>query len=145
MNDTIFRYLSDDHRRCDHLLTDCEAQIDAEAWQAVDAACDALKEALLHHFALEEEVLFPELEQANPGAGAPAGVMRMEYRQMRELLDELASVVRAHDRGACLGNLETLHMISQHHSAKEEGILFPLADKSLQDGTEALIERMRAP
>jgi iron-sulfur cluster repair protein YtfE (RIC family) len=144
MNDTIFRYLTDDHRRCDHLLADCEKQIDAKAWQAVDAASVAFQEALLHHFTLEEEVLFPELEQINPAAGAPAGVMRMEHRQMRQLLEELASAVRARDKEACLGNLETLHMISQQHNAKEEGILYPLADRSLQDGADALIERMRA-
>lgn len=144
MNDSISRYLSDDHRRCDRLLAACEAAIAASTWQAADEAAIVFQDALLHHFALEEEVLFPELEQVNPIAGGPAGVMRMEHRQMRQLLDELAAAVRARDADGCFGNLETLHMISQQHNAKEEGILYPLADNSLQDGANIMIERLRA-
>lgn len=144
MNDRISSYLTDDHRRCDRLLAACEAAITASTWQAADEAAIAFRDALLHHFALEEEVLFPDLEQANPAAAGPTGVMRMEHRQIRQLLDELAAAVRVRDGESCLGNLETLHMLGQQHNTKEEGILYPLADRSLQEGTDALLERLRA-
>ena len=144
MSEEISRYLADDHRRCDHLLASCESEIAARSWQAADETAIAFRDALLHHFALEEEVLFPALEQANPAAGGPTGVMRMEHRQIRHLLDDLAEAVRARDSDTCLGDLETLHMLSQQHNAKEEGILYPLADRSFEGGTETLMVRLRA-
>jgi len=84
-------------------------------------------------------VLFPEVELANPDAGGPTRVMRMEHQQMRQLLDELAAPVRTRDRDTCLGDLETLHMLNQQHNAKEEGILYPLADRALQDNAVGLL------
>ena len=115
----------------------------AAAWAAADEAAAGFRDALLRHFALEEGVLVPEVERASPAAAGPTGVMRMEHRQMRYLLDELVSAVRARDRAACLGNLETLHLLGQQHNVKEEGILYPIADDALTDSAEALVGRMR--
>jgi len=143
MTETISRHFTDDHRRCDRLLAACETAIAETDWSAADEKTTAFQEALLHHFALEEEVLFPELELANPTAGGPTRVMGMEHQQMRQLLDELAAAVRARDRDTCLGDLETLHILGQQHNAKEEGILYPLADRSLGDGSESLMQRLR--
>jgi len=144
MTDEISRYLTDDHHRCDRLLADCERVVAQKAWQRAEEATAAMQDALLYHFMLEEEVLFLELEQQNPAAGGPAGVMRMEHRQMRQLLDELAKAVGSRDRGTSLGDLETLHMLSQQHNAKEEGILYPLADNTFGERAELLAKRLRA-
>jgi iron-sulfur cluster repair protein YtfE (RIC family) len=144
MKDPISSYLSADHRRCDHLLAACEAAVSAAAWAAADECATGVRHALQRHFDLEEEMLFPAVERASPAAAGPTGVMRTEHRQMRYVLDELTSAVRARDRAACLGNLESLHMLGQQHNAKEEGILYPLADDALRDSAEALVGRMRA-
>jgi iron-sulfur cluster repair protein YtfE (RIC family) len=144
MSETISRHLADDHHRCDRLLAACEATVAKADWNAAEDTTTAFQEALLHHFTLEEEVLFPELELVNPGAGGPTRVMRMEHQQMRQLLDELTAAVRTRDRDTCLGDLETLHMLNQQHNAKEEGILYPLADRALQDNAESLMQRLRA-
>jgi len=143
MTKTISLRLTDDHHRCDRLLAACEAAIAKIDWNAANEKMTAFQDALLHHFALEEEVLFPELEVANPGAAGPTRVMRMEHQQMRQLLDELAAAVRTRDRDTCLGDLETLHIVGQQHNAKEEGILYPLADRALGDGSESLIQHLR--
>ena len=144
MNDAISRYLTEDHRRCDRLLAECEARIAAKTWQAADEATVAFNDATRRHFAMEEEALFPALEQGAPVAAGPTGVMRMEHSQIRQLLDELLAAVRARELDASLGNIETLHLLSQQHNAKEEGILYPLADRSLPDGTDDLMDRLRA-
>ena len=143
MTDIISGHFTVDHHGCDRLLAACEAAIAATDWNAVDEKTTVFRDALLHHSALEEEVLFPELEQANPGAGGPTCVMRMEHHQMRQLLDEPAAAVRTRDRDTCRGDLETLHMLSRQHSAKEEGTLHPLADRALQENAESLIQRFR--
>jgi hemerythrin-like domain-containing protein len=143
MPDTISRYMADDHRRCDQLLAACETAIASSAWTAADGAAAEYREAALRHFTLEEELLFPEVEQANPGAGGPTSVMRMEHRQIRQLLDDLAADLEARDRDSCLGILETLHMLTQQHNAKEEGVLYPMSDLALAGTAEGLVARMQ--
>jgi iron-sulfur cluster repair protein YtfE (RIC family) len=142
MTDPITRYLGDDHDRCDHLLAACEHA--ARQGGGLSEAAVALAEALERHFRLEEEMLFPELEAAHPGAGGPTSVMRMEHRQMRQLLADLAEAAAAGDRLECAGILETLHLVAQQHNAKEEGILYPMADAALGPQRDDLVGRMRA-
>lgn len=144
MTETIASYLAADHRRCDHLLAACEEAVSAGAWEATDAAAASLRDAMLRHFGLEEDLLFPQLEQASPMSSGPAQVMRAEHRQMRQLLEDLDQAVRDRDPDACLGGLETLHLLVQQHNAKEEGILYPLSDAALGAAADALLGRMRA-
>lgn len=144
MTDPVSHYLTDDHSRCDHLLADCEVALAAKDWTAADEAFLMLRDAILRHFSLEEEILFPEIEQGNPAAAGPAGVMRMEHQQMRRLLAELEQGLGRRSRDTCMGLMETVNMLAQQHNAKEEGILYPLADEILSTAAEGLIVRMKA-
>lgn len=144
MTDAVSSYLTEDHRRCDHLLGACEAAIVAKAWVASDESFAALRNAILRHFSLEEEILFPQIEQANPAAAGPARIMRMEHDQMRQLLTDLEDALGRRERDTCLGSMETLNFLAQQHNAKEEGILYPLADGALSAAADGLVARMRA-
>lgn len=144
MSNAISLYMAGDHRRCDRLLAACEAAVGAQAWPATDAALVELRAATLRHFALEEELLFPAVEQASPMAGGPTRVMRMEHRQMRQLIEDLVAAVGTRNRNDCLGTLETLHLLAQQHNVKEEGILYPLCDRALQAVAEELLTRLQA-
>lgn len=144
MTDTVSHYLTDDHRRCDQLLAAFEAALVAKAWVVADETFPNLKDAILRHFSIEEEILFPEVEQANPAASGPTGVMRMEHEQMRQLLTDLESALGRRERDTCLGAVETFNLLAQQHNAKEEGILYPLADGVLAGGADGLVARMRA-
>lgn len=143
MTDAVSYYLTDDHSRCDHLLGACESALAAKDWTAADEAFPALRDAILRHFSMEEEILFPEIEERSPVAAGPAGVMRMEHQQMRQLLMELELALAQRSRDICLGAVETFNMLAQQHNAKEEGILYPLADDVLSAGADALIARMK--
>jgi iron-sulfur cluster repair protein YtfE (RIC family) len=142
MADTISRYLADDHRRCDRLLAACETAIGSGDWAVADEAATLFRTATLRHFTLEEDLLFPAVEGANLSATGPTNVMRMEHRQIRQLLDDLTGDLRRQDSDACLGDLETLHMLSQQHNAKEESVLYPMSDLSLAGTAGDLVARM---
>jgi iron-sulfur cluster repair protein YtfE (RIC family) len=142
MSDTISTYLTKDHHACDLWLTRVEDRAAARDWDGAKAAVTDLTTATLSHFRLEEEFLFPDLEQAHPGARGPTGVMRGEHTQVRRLLGDLAAAVGQGSRGETLGLVETLLMLLQQHNAKEEGILYPMADAVLGSGGEALAARL---
>jgi hemerythrin-like domain-containing protein len=131
--------LSEDHRRCDQLLALVERATGTGDWGAVQREAEGFRAAMEHHFRFEEELLFPELEDRLPMASGPTGVMRGEHAQMRRMLEELAAAVAAHSADDCLGILETLHLVTQQHNAKEEGILYPMADRALGGETDGML------
>ena len=139
MPDSIAETLTEDHRRCDHLLALVESAADGDDWGRLTPEVRAFTEAMERHFAFEEERLFPSLESAAPMAAGPAGVMRMEHRQMRQLLGDLQAAAESRDRQECLGVLDTLHLAIQQHNAKEEAILYPLADRTLGSAVTELL------
>ncbi len=131
MPDSIAETLTADHRRCDHLLALVESVIDGGDWDLVASRVRDLGQAMEDHFLFEEETLFPLLEAAAPMASGPTGMMRGEHQQVRRLVTELAAAARTRDAGECLGLLETLHLVVQQHNAKEDAILYPMADQAL--------------
>jgi hemerythrin-like domain-containing protein len=144
MTDSIATFMTDDHQRCDHLLAACERVISGGDWTRLAEQVTDFAKALIGHFDMEEQVLFPELVAVSPWASGPTGMMTMEHGQMRALVDELNEAVAAQDADASLGILETLHLVIQQHNSKEEGILYPMAEESLGDQTPDILNRLQA-
>jgi len=127
-----------DHRRCDELFAESEAALTAGDWQRARERFHSFEAALARHFDAEERVLFARVESQQGAAAGPAGVMRSEHRQMRQLLRELSAAVDGRDRGASLGLAETLMMMMQQHNLKEERILYPMLDRLPPDADAEL-------
>ena len=129
-----------DHRRCDGLFAEAEAALAAEDWPLARERFHRFEAALARHFDVEEQVLFARVESQQGAAAGPAGVMRSEHRQMRQLLKELNLAVDGRDRESCLGLAETLMMMMQQHNLKEERILYPMLD-GLPPDTDAELSK----
>ncbi|HEU0188285.1 MAG TPA: hemerythrin domain-containing protein [Gallionellaceae bacterium] len=136
---TISEFMSTDHQRCDTLFAKAEAAAPAAAAQAFAAFVEAMQ----HHLAMEEQVLFPAFEQATGNSMGPTRIMRMEHEQMRELFGQMGEALAANDGSTFAGLAETLLILMQQHNMKEEQILYPMSDRALGD-TAGLIERMQA-
>jgi len=89
-----------------------------------------LTAALASHAQLEEELLFQNLE-SYIGPGGPLAVMRMEHNRIEENLARLPGL--AAYEPACDILLQTLQ-VAREHFAKEEQILYPLAERTLGGG-----------
>jgi hemerythrin-like domain-containing protein len=139
MPESIAETLTADHRHCDRLLALAESAAGTGNWDMATAEARGFERAMEHHFRFEEQTLFPSLEAAAPMATGPTGVMRMEHRQMRQMLGDLLAATEARDQDECLGLLDTLHLAIQQHNAKEEAILYPLADRSLASDAQDLL------
>ena len=124
------RFFTHDHRQCDELWVAVEG---ADTLAQAAPLFDAFDERMRRHLRLEEDVLFPELEQAAgfpPNAG-PTAVMRSEHDRMRALLIAMRAAVAAGDLDQLLDQGDTLLMLIQQHNSKEEQILYPMADTLL--------------
>ncbi len=142
--DTISHYLSDDHRQCDELFAQAEDAVSAKDWPAAEAAFQRFHEGMKHHFAMEEEVMFPAFEDRTGMTIGPTFVMRSEHQQMRQLFQAMADALRARDAEDYLGQSETLLMMMQQHNLKEEQVLYPMADDALAGEGEDIVRRMDA-
>jgi len=140
---TISHFMEGDHRRCDELFAAVENLVAAGEWQAAASAYEQFHTAMEHHLAMEEQELFPAFEQASGSTMGPTQVMRMEHRQMRDLFAAMRSGIEHKDADEYLGAGETLLILMQQHNMKEEHILYPMAERALQDEGEIVLRRMQ--
>ena len=143
-NSAITDTLTADHRRCDRLLAAVDVSGRSVDWSRVVRETETFCQATEQHFLFEEEVLFPPLEDVSPLATGPTEMMRQQHEQIRQLLEDLTEAARLGDAADYAGLSETLHFLIQQHNAKEEGILYPLADRALGEEGATLVARLGA-
>jgi hemerythrin-like domain-containing protein len=141
---TISNFLSTDHKCCDTLFAAAESAVTSGEWDVATPEFDRFREAMLHHFAMEEEVMFPALEARTGMKQGPTAVMRSEHRQMTELFNRMSDAITRKDVNTYLGDADTLLIIMQQHNIKEEQMLYQMADSVLANEMDELVGRMRA-
>ncbi len=141
MSSTINSFMAAHHKECDELFAQAEQAVSEGDWEGGLSRWQAFANELEKHFTREEQILFPEFEQATGMTGGPTQMMRMEHEQMRSLVNEINKAASAHDMDQFLGLSESLMVTMQQHNMKEEQILYPMTDQSLTN-TQEIIERM---
>ena len=140
---TITDYMSADHQRCDNLFAEAEAAAVKNDLAVVTARFAAFHQGMQHHLTMEETILFPAFEQATGSSMGPTRVMRMEHEQMRELFAQMQAALAAKDTHTYAGLSEALLILMQQHNMKEEQMLYPMADRALQE-RDSIIRQMGA-
>ncbi len=141
MSSTINSFMAAHHKECDELFAQAEQAVSEGDWEGGLPRWQAFADELEKHFTREEQILFPEFEQATGMTGGPTQMMRMEHEQMRSLVNEINKAGTARDMEQFLGLSESLMVTMQQHNMKEEQILYPMTDQSLTN-TDEIIERM---
>lgn len=147
--------LSAEHRVILRVL-ECLDRLRAEALQRGRLDAGAARDALEFfgtfadacHHAKEEGQLFPRLEAHGlPRDGGPVGVMLHEHelgrglrRQMAEALDGAAAGRRDALEAFCRG-AQDFHGLLRDHIAKEDNILFRIADQVLPPAAQEEVLR----
>lgn len=140
---TLTQPLQHHHKHCDDLFADAEAEARAGKWDACAQTFNRFRGEMESHFATEEQVLFPAFEATTGMTGGPTQVMRMEHSQVRELLGQMAEALAARNGGDFAGAAETLLILMQQHNMKEENILYPMCDRSLDAASINIGERLQ--
>jgi len=139
----ILEFMKDDHRSCDNQLTVAENAIIKGDMKSAKKEFDSFKNLTLHHFKMEEDILFPVFEQRTGIQSGPTQVMRMEHTQMKGLLERMEVALNDNNNDQFLGVLESLMILLQQHNMKEEQMLYPSCDKVLGGDANLVIEEMK--
>lgn len=117
------------------LFAELEREVPRAATLAeVKARGSLLLAGIESHASIEDDMLFPALEP-HIGEMGPLGVMRWEHREIGRALEEIRDTQDlAHARDLLLRAIR----IAVDHFAKEERVLFPLAEQVL--GEQALLD-----
>ncbi|RMD71080.1 MAG: hemerythrin domain-containing protein [Gammaproteobacteria bacterium] len=142
---SIYDFLSQDHRRCDELFAMAEEAVSKGAWEEAQRLNEQFLAAMAHHLGMEEDILFPAFEAATGMIQGPTQVMRMEHEEMRRLLEGMKKALEGRDAEGYLGLAETLLMLMQQHNAKEEQVLYPMADRALEESVVSRLKRYEGP
>ena len=136
-------YFTRSHRGCDESWAEVEAAADAGDDAALRARWRDFERGFRRHLAMEESLIFPSVEAATGMADAgPTHVMRAEHQQMRGVLDQMAAAMERGDCDELLDQGDTLHILIQQHNVKEEGVLYPLAERVLSPEWPELREKL---
>ena len=127
----ITEALLGEHGALNALFDRIEASADAAAdGSAVRAMAGMLAAALVSHAEIENDLLFDAMEAAPAAARAPIVAMREEHGDIEDTVAEAADTPDAARAGALLRDAVAL---ARDHFAREEHLLFPLANQVLGD------------
>jgi len=142
--ETISSFLTHDHRACDEEFANLENAVAEDNWELAQEKLDKFGSDLLHHFDMEEKVMFIAFEDRTGMTQGPTAMMRMEHEQMKQILEQLKVDLEKKDKDHFFGVSESLMMLMQQHNMKEEQMLYAMADAHLGAEVEAVIENMKA-
>ena len=141
---TISSFLTKDHRACDEEFANLENAVASDNWEESAIKLNKFITDLLHHFDMEEKVMFPTFEEVTGMTQGPTMIMRMEHDQMRQLLNALQEDLDKKNKNHFFGVSESLMMLMQQHNMKEEQMLYAMADVHLASLVPQVIENMKA-
>jgi hemerythrin-like domain-containing protein len=141
----INTYMTQHHRSCDHLLVEAEGPLAEGNWAEFSHAWGQFEAETLHHFDLEEEILFPEFEAQTGMTSGPTMVMRQEHAQVRSLFEQMQQAISEQATERAMGIVESTMLLIQQHNMKEEQILYPMSDAHLANGQEIVAQMEAKP
>jgi hemerythrin-like domain-containing protein len=140
--DTICAYLKHDHQRCDDLFYEAESSVAQRNWKAAIDNFRRYQDILRQHIRMEEKILLPTFELTLAGSAEPVAMLRMEHKQINGIVNRMWEAVHRFDAADYVLHAETLTLLMQQHTLKEEEMLYPLLDKALAGKRSKIIHAM---
>jgi len=139
----ILEFMRDDHRACDHLLTEAENALSAKKTDEAKRLFESFFQATNHHFDMEERELFITFEKRTGMIGGPTQMMRYEHQQLRSLLESMRVALNEKRNNDFFGIGESMMIMLQQHNMKEEQMLYPMIDRALGTDAELMVQILK--
>ena len=141
---TIKDFMTNKHRECDYLLTQAEDLLDKGEFDEALSRYMAFKNETLLHFKIEEEYLFPMLEEkSGMGNMGPTNVMRMEHAQAKSLFEKMDEAYDAKDKERAFALGESMNILLQQHNLKEEQMLYTMMNSTLAEDAQEIVQKLQ--
>lgn len=135
---SVKAYYEADHDRLDEIFKNFQ-QLKRSDYSKARQLFEAFKSGLQRHIIWEEEILFPLFEQKTGMLDSgPTFVMRDEHDQIKAYLEAIHEKVKRQDPDTDKEEKVLLNTLFLHNQ-KEEGILYPAIDRSLDDAELASV------
>lgn len=129
-----------DHRRLERTLEASVAHVHAGRWDAAADAFSVFRRGIEKHMAVEEEVLFPAVEN---GTETPlTAILRKGHRDLRVFFDEIEDALNARDAEEYCRIAASMRALLERHDEKEEAELYPAAQARLGVNAAAVAARL---
>lgn len=129
---SISEFMEKDHDRLDDLFNKYKDLRNSDPNKAEEMFSE-FKSGLEKHILWEEDILFPLFEKkTGMYEGGPTAVMRLEHKNIKSILDEISGKLTGDSINT--DDFEnTLVAFLSDHNHKEENILYPMIDNSVND------------
>ncbi len=127
-----------DHRRLEQALAASASHVQAARWDAAAEAFAGFRGGIERHMAVEEQVLFPAVEN---GAETPL-ILRKGHRDLRVFFDEIEDALSARDAEEYRRIAASMRALLERHDEKEESELYPAAQAQLGADAAAVTARL---
>jgi regulator of cell morphogenesis and NO signaling len=136
-NTTITNFYETDHDQLDGLFREFQRMKRTDFAHA-EKSFSLFKSGLERHIRWEEEILFPLFEKKTGIISGPTQVMRIEHERIKRHLGAIHWSVQMHDMETDGEERSLLEVLSAHNE-KEERILYPAIDHTLEEEEEAAV------
>lgn len=136
-------FLISDHKSCDGDFATFENAVYDGNTELAKTMYDKMSKEFEEHFAMEEEVLFPNFELKSGMSCGPTEIMRREHEQMRFNLGMIKKALDGENKSQLLGLCESFNILVQQHNSKEEQILYTMCEQVLANENDEIIARMQ--
>ncbi|MFZ1888675.1 MAG: hemerythrin domain-containing protein [Candidatus Binataceae bacterium] len=147
--DSIAGFLGADHQRIEKIWLELQSAFQRHDFNAMHNRAGEFIAAMRRHLRMEEQILFPAIEdKTEMRTSGPTYAMRMEHREIERVLAGFAPLLTVQERWTAIqameGELTDPSALFRSHDAKEEMVLYPMADQLLgTDAARKLVEKMR--
>jgi iron-sulfur cluster repair protein YtfE (RIC family) len=128
--ESIANFFEEDHRKIDAVferLSFKDAVKDQDVFEDFD-------QRLEMHIHWEEDVLFPAIASINQMIEqGPVRIMKLEHEAIRHSKTKAKEAFVQGDLAAAQEHCEALRSILSEHNLKEERVLYPICDQSLDE------------
>lgn len=140
----ILEFMRDDHRACDHIYAEAEEALLAKELEKGAALFEQFAKKTLHHFDMEEKELFLAFEKRTGMMGGPTQMMRYEHQQLRSLIESMRLALSENRLNDFFGIGESMMIMLQQHNMKEEQMLYPTIDHTLDSDAELMVKTLKS-
>jgi iron-sulfur cluster repair protein YtfE (RIC family) len=115
------------NRRLDDMLDRAAIDVEVGDWSEARRRFSLFRQELEEHIRIEEDLLFPSLEQPGRSGAGSTSVMRAEHAQIRQLLEVIEEFV--HVAQPVSDVTDMLEALLGAHNAREERVLYPMFER----------------